>query len=384
MSIAITVSTEFDPAVFSCRETPLVSLYMTTHRYAPENKQDPIRFKNLVTETKNILELNYDRKDYEDILASLDALETYRNADIWTHAKDGLGVLASKNGITVYRLDYPVDEFVSVADSFHIKPLIKNFQFGAHYYLLAIDEDGFALHEGDFHSLEKLEFPEGVETAFSDEFDDYTNSLAGMNGHQGGGAPAYHRYGDKSSVDEKDTEEHFRYAGKAVEDHYASHHSCPVILVGLPENQAIFRAVASIPTLLDEGIDKPFESMSEQEALESAVEIVEGRQKSRLQERIDRFGYGQSHASASSDPRQIAHALVERKVDTLFVEQDTLIPGTFDAETGSLSYGDDALDASDDLTDDFAQATYLQGGDVYVLDAESMPSDTGVAALYRY
>ena len=71
-------------------------------------------------------------------------------------------------------------------------------------------------------------------------------------------------------------------------------------------------------------------------------------------------------------------------METLFVKQDKLIPGSFDPETGSLSYGADMLDASDDLTDDLAQATYAQGGDVFVLPHDRMPAETGVAALYRY
>ncbi|WP_139652909.1 baeRF3 domain-containing protein [Raoultibacter phocaeensis] len=380
----ITVSNEFDPALFANHEGPLVSLYMTTHRHAPENRQDPIRYKNLVTETKSLFELNYDRKDYEGILEPLDLLETYRDADIWRKAKDGLAVLASNDGMTVYKLDYPVDEFVSVTDTFHIKPLIRNFQFGSHYYLVAIDENGFQVFEGDFHSIEKLEMPDGIETEFRKEFDDYTNALTGMNGHQGSHSPTYHRYGDKSEVGEKDTEEHFRYAAKAIEDAFAKHRLCPIILVGLPENQAIFRAVASIPTLLEENIDKPIASMDEKEVLERAVAIITGVQEARIGERVERFGTESSQGRASSDPREIAHALVERKVEVLFIEQDLLIPGSFDAETGALSYGADMLDASDDITDDLAQATYLQGGEVYVLPKERMPADTGTAALYRY
>lgn len=380
----VTVRNEFDPALFSDHDGPLVSLYMTTHRHAPENRQDPIRYKNLVTEAKNLLELNYDRKDYEGILEPLDLLETYRDADIWRKSKDGLAVLASTEGVTVYKLDYPVDEFVSVTDSFHIKPLIRNFQFGSHYYLLAIDENGFEVFEGDFHSIEKLEMPDGVETEFRKEFDDYTNALSGMNGHQGSHSPTYHRYGDKSEVDEKDTEEHFRYAAKAVEENFAKYRSCPVILVGLPENQAIFRPVASIPTLLDESIDKPIGSMDEKEVLERAVGIVTGVQEARIHDRLERFGSELSQGRASADPREIAHALAERKVEVLFIEQDTLIPGSFDPETGSLSYGADMLDASDDITDDLAQATYLQGGEVYVLPKDRMPADTGTAAIYRY
>ena len=60
------------------------------------------------------------------------------------------------------------------------------------------------------------------------------------------------------------------------------------------------------------------------------------------------------------------------------------IDGDVDVESGFLRRHGEACVRSDDLTDDFAQATYLQGGDVYVLERDQMPTDTGVAALYRY
>lgn len=61
-----------------------------------------------------------------------------------------------------------------------------------------------------------------------------------------------------------------------------------------------------------------------------------------------------------------------------------MIDGDVDVESGFLRRHGEACVRSDDLTDDFAQATYLQGGDVYVLEKDQMPTDAGVAALYRY
>lgn len=384
MKTDITVLTEFDPALFSHHEAPLVSLYMTTHRHAPDNQQDPIRYKNLATEVKNLLELNYDRMEYGGILDALRSLEEHRDSPVWRNAKDGLAVLADNEGAALYQLDYPVDEFVSVTGSYHIKPLIRNFQYGSHYHLLDLTSDGFTLYHGDFHSLEPVELPEGVKSDFRDAFDDYNKALSGVNSISGSPDPYRFGYGEKSEIVDKETVEHFRYVNKTLEESFPEIDRCPFIVVSLPQHQAAFRSVATIPTLLEQGIDKPFESMSEDEVRAAAVAIIESIQEARIQDRIDRFGHGLAHGQASADPREIAHALAERKVETLFVEQDRLIPGTFDAETGSLSYGADMLDASDDLTDDFAQATYLQGGDVFVLAGDRMPSETGVAALYRY
>ena len=74
----------------------------------------------------------------------------------------------------------------------------------------------------------------------------------------------------------------------------------------------------------------------------------------------------------------------KRQVETLLVQKDGVIDGDVDVESGFLRRHGEACVRSDDLTDDFAQATYLQGGDVYVLEKDQMPTDAGVAALYRY
>ena len=38
---------------------PCISMYQSTHRYSPENKQDPIVFKNLIREIENSLKQTY-------------------------------------------------------------------------------------------------------------------------------------------------------------------------------------------------------------------------------------------------------------------------------------------------------------------------------------
>jgi len=38
----------------------------------------------------------------------------------------------------------------------------------------------------------------------------------------------------------------------------------------------------------------------------------------------------------------------------------------------------------DDILDDLSQITLEMGGQVYILDSETMPSKTSVAAIFRY
>ena len=50
---------EFPHEIIYETEGPFISLYQPTHRYRPENKQDVIRFKNLIQEIENSLKQKY-------------------------------------------------------------------------------------------------------------------------------------------------------------------------------------------------------------------------------------------------------------------------------------------------------------------------------------
>ncbi len=54
---------DFPPhEILEAQEAPFISLYQPTHRHRPENKQDLIRFKNLIQNIENSLKQKYPKK----------------------------------------------------------------------------------------------------------------------------------------------------------------------------------------------------------------------------------------------------------------------------------------------------------------------------------
>ena len=377
---------EFEPGFFAERDAPLVSMYLTTQQGWPEAQQNRIRFKNLRADVEKAIERCYDKREFRGMLDALAIIEEQFEQDdagMLGPLRQGLAVLANKGAVSVYRLDYPVETFALVADSYHIKPLVKNFQYGSHYYVMALSYDGFDVYRGDFSTLEELDHPDGIVTRFAELFDDYDVSLSEIGNRYKGGSRSYFGYDEKSQVIEKETVEHFRYAAEVMKDFMAGRR-CPLVLAGLPRHQEVFRSLAHIPCLLERGIEKTFGSMDKKEQLAAVGAIIDELQREQIERLVARFCDAQAAGKASSDVNDITLALVERKVETLLVQKDGVIDGDVDVESGFLRRHGEACVRSDDLTDDFAQATYLQGGDVYVLEKDQMPGDTGVAALYRY
>lgn len=384
MSKTIDISTNFDLVYLENTKPPLVSLYLPTHRFSPENQQDRIRFKNLITKAETSLAQAYNKREYEGITAHLNQLADNPDLSMWRCAKEGLAVLASNESASVYRLDYSVEELAIASNTFHIKPLIRNFQYGSHYFLLALASDRFDVFYGDFHTLEPLELPADTAKKFDELFNDIDDKKAPVKSARKSSSSVYFGFHSHASEEKVETIKFFQYVSKALTEYLPEISACPVILASLPEHQTTFRNISTIPHLLKQGIDNPVESMSEAELISRAAALITEIQTARIQKHVEAFGLAQAKESASSDPSTIAQALAEKRVSVLFAEEGVLIPGTFDRTMGTLSYDQIDNPCVDDLIDDFAQATYTQGGEVYVLNRDAMPSATGVAALFRY
>ena len=84
------------------------------------------------------------------------------DAAFWNHTLDGLAVLGGPDLFNVYRLQRPVHELAVVADSFHIKPLVRIMQSADRYQVLALNRREIKLFEGNRDVLDKIALAPGV------------------------------------------------------------------------------------------------------------------------------------------------------------------------------------------------------------------------------
>ena len=113
-------------------EPPCISVYQPTHRRHPANQQDPIRLKNLVRAVEDSLGQRYSGRETRSLIAPLRTLVD--NTAFWNHALDGLAVLVAAGVFRVFQFQRSVKELTVVADSFHVKPLLRVVQCKASPY----------------------------------------------------------------------------------------------------------------------------------------------------------------------------------------------------------------------------------------------------------
>src|SRR6185312_6185079 len=133
------------------REPPCISLYQPTHRANPDALQDPIRYKNLIREAERSLREKYSGREVRPLLEPFQALAD--DYYFWTHQREGLAILGSPSRFDVFQLRRTVKEWVEVANSFYLKPLLRVLQSADEYQVLCLDRQGARLFEGNRDAL---------------------------------------------------------------------------------------------------------------------------------------------------------------------------------------------------------------------------------------
>lgn len=374
---------DFPNELFKTEAEVFISLYQPTHRHGPEKQQDPIRFKNLIREIGESLNEKYDKKQVEDLLKPFEALAA--DNEFWQHTTDGMAVFATDSKCFVYRLQRPVEELAIVADSFHIKPLIRIFQSADRYHLLGINRNEFALFEGDRYGFEKVELDSEIpQTAKEILGEEYTEAYITAGGIGAGGSVMFHGHGSKKDEVDKDTDRFFRSVDRIVLENYSRPMELPLILVTLDENHTPFHNLSHNPFLQKEGIKANYDALTIDELKESAWAKIEPIYIEKTKTLIDEFENERAQDKGSDDINEVAKAATENRVSRLLIESDRIIPGKLNGETGELTLKELENPVVDDLLDDLAELVLKNMGEVVMLPKERMPTNTGVAATYRY
>ena len=373
--------------LLSADQAPCLSLYMPTHRTHPENLKNPIRFKNLVSKMEESLLQKYSANETQEYLKPLEAL--VNDNDIWNYTKEGLAVFSAKGIFKVVELHKSVEELAMVADSFHTKPLRQYLQSLDHFHVLGLTLRDIRLFEGNRHSLTEIELtadtPKTIKEALGDELTDKHTTVASYGGSGGESTNMHHGHGGKSEETEKDAERFFRVVAKAIYEHYSKPSGWPIILAALTEHHNLFQKVSKNPLLLQNSIAINPSSVSPDQLAKMAWEIMEPEYNLKLKTLVDRFKQARANGKGSDDYKEIAVAAVEGRVDTLLVEADRIIAVRLtNLTTGNTQKKDLSNPKVDDLLDDMGELVLKMGGQVFVLPTDKMPSETGLAAIFRY
>jgi hypothetical protein len=378
------LANDYAAGLLSSHEPPCLSLYQPTHRHYPGNQQDPIRFRNLMRSIEELLRQKYTNREMRPLIEPFQVLADDHN--FWNHTLDGLAILGAAGFFRVYLLQRPVPELVIVADSFHIKPLMRILQSADRYQVLGLNRREINLFEGNRDLLDEIEPAEGVPRTITDVLGEkLTESPTVTAFSPSAGGPAIrHGYGSKQDEVDIETERFFRAIDRAVFEHHSRPSGLPLILAALPEHQSLFRRLTQNPFLLADGINTHPDDLPADGLRQRAWRVLEPQYLARLAGLVEEFGRTKAQGLGSDELASVAQAAVNGRVATLLVDADRRVPGRIDGASGQIEYGDRAHPGIDDLLDDVGELVINKGGQIVVVPTERMPTRTGIAAIYRF
>lgn len=370
------------------RPGPCVSLYLPTDRQSPGKQQHVMAFRNLLQRAERALSTEL----HEDTRASLmtPLHELAANERFWTHTLTGLAVLRAPDFYKVYKLQRHVPERAIVADSFHIKPLLRIIQSADRFEVLALTREHVRYFHGNRDALDEVDLhpnvPRTLVDALGDQVTEQHDAAAsvGKMGHDMAGVSMRHGIGARKDDQDKDTERFFRAVDRAIHEHHSKPSGLPLILAALAEHHTTFRTLSHNTQLLGEGITGNPDAFSPDGLRQKAWAVFEPRYHERLAKLIDDYGAGVPRNLASDVIDEVALAALGGRVRTLLVDTDMVVPGRVDKDTGQVTPGSLNDAHTDDVLDDLAELTLRMGGDVVVVPPDRIPTRTGIAAIYRF
>ncbi|MEZ5316880.1 MAG: hypothetical protein R2752_05715 [Vicinamibacterales bacterium] len=363
---------------------PCLSLYQVTHRGFPESRQDRIRFRHLVSRLEQSLLRGYRRAETRARLEPFRALES--DDAFWIRQQDGLAVLGSSGHFQTFSLRGRVPELAIVADTFHVKPLLREFQSADRFQILSLTRSEIRLYEGNRDAIEEIEPAPGVPRTLTDalgtELTEAHLTVASYGG--AGGAAMHHGHHSRKDEVEVDADRFFRVVDRSILERHSRPGRLPLLLVALPEHQARFRSLSRNRHLLEERVDADPGSLGLEALRQRAWQAIAPRYEARLDLLTDQFHQAAARQRASARPEAVARAAVERRVETLLIDAGQTLPGRVDPASGRLEPARLDDPHVDDVLDDLAELVLAADGDVLVVPSERMPAPGGCAAIFRF
>ncbi|MDD5099448.1 MAG: hypothetical protein PHP66_00715 [Syntrophales bacterium] len=362
-----------------------ISIFMPTFRTGVESQQNQIRLRNLLRKAEEkLLAGGLRPQEIKALMEPAQALPG--NVLFWRKQSDGLALFLSADLFRSFCLPEAFAEQITVADRFHIKPLLPLLGGNKRFHILALSQNEIRLLEGTVRNAREIELesvPKNLEEALG--YDELGKQVRFRSGAAGGGDRSAMVSGHGAEID--DTKENllkfFRLIDRGLRD-LLRDEGGPLVLAGVEYLFPIYREANTYPRLIEEGIPGNPQGISIDALHRSALKIVNPYFRKDEQDAVAQYRQSSGTGLTSADLREIVPATVHGRVGTLFAASDCRQWGSFNRESGAVEFHREMGPDSQDLLELAAVQTILNGGSVFILPPERMPDKGDLNAVFRY
>lgn len=357
-----------------------ITITLPTHKKGEEAKQDPIRFKNQLSEVETKLkEKGVKEAEIEELLGEPRSL--LEKPLFWAHAELGLAVYISDDFFEVYKLPYEVEEMVYINNHFLITPVLPMTSMEGSYCVLAISRQQMRLLQCTRTTVQDIT-PEGIPTSVTDYLEIEPEKQ--LQFHTGAAGQSAVFFGHNSNEEDKMVvvEQYFREFEKEITPALRERKD-PLVMVGLAENASLYKKVNRYKRMMDTAVEHNPDVLSDKELRDKGWNIIKNHFLKDMYHSLETFSDKQTDR-VSNNLGDIAEATMMGKSRAIFISRGEKKWGIYDEENNAVHYSNGPNGHDIELLNWLSITAHKNGGKVYILPKEEMPLHSTVAAEYRF
>jgi hypothetical protein len=259
--------------------------------------------------------------------------------------RGNLALFRKENYFQCKALNTEIEEVCVLADTFHIKPIIKWAQVDQEFVLLTLGWEGFSGYQGSLNSFRKT-----------------------------------HSMGLPKSLKKSKRPRLKQQFAKVLE--FIGDQERILFLAGNPELAAAFVKETQVENFYPQTLEPVNFPDGIDDICQKIRSVLTQDAEQRLKQTIQDFDVGGRMQTAKTSFFSIAREAVRGNVQKLIIAEDFHLFGKLDPLTGQVDIHPGDLDYKDDcLLDDVAQAVLLSGGEVVVAKQSEIPKEKPIMAF---
>ena len=365
-----------------------ISIYLPMDKKGKEQNKHlaQAHLKTCINEVHKLLAQHQMHED--EITTFLKPLEQLLSkVELWRNPSDGLAIfLNPKEGMTTYQVPIPFELQTYVANHYYLKPLLPLYQNDGYYYLLELSQDYVKLFEASRFSFKDVyveDFaPDRLEEAVG--FDFRPKMLQFRSGQNLHGAGSFHGHGEGKDDDKKELTTFFRAVDKGVKK-TITNQNAPLVLACVDNLYNMYKKVSTYSKLHNKNIGGEPDFKNKKDLHQESWTLIKGYFEKTKKRKLEQFVELYHTQKTSYQVDAIISAALGGKINTLFIKKGADVYGLYDKENRKVMMEDRRMPHNISLTNKAALETFLQGGEVYLLDSDEMPiKESSLNAIFRY
>lgn len=357
---------------------PAITIYLPTHQAAspPNMTEDQIRFKNLMTKAVDILK---SRDDGRELARELPARtrEMLDDREFWENQTAGLLLCLRPGVFRMFHLPVDTEEYVAVADHFHLAPIFGVLQDMQEYYVLSIAQHKPALFRGDMYDLHPtdIDLPETLEAGLNiDELNQKSEQQASARGSSMNLSGSFNGRGGAKNPAEEERLRFWRLIDQIVTGKADT--KLPLILAGVESEVVEYRSISKYPNILQAAIHGSFSGMQPHDLYEPALAIIRREMLNPMHDDVIseyKRAKGQAPQLAAHDIAAIADAAEKGRIDKLLVADIRYTTDTVRDNDKPVPVITFPPEESAQAVNDIAFRVWNSSGRIVDIEADHMP-----------